>query len=98
MSENFSEAPKPYKHWRGMDVPPRVVSCLKLRKGQLLMQRYQYVWEQHRDTRYHYLAEKCKDKSVRLAGLMVKHVEGCNVCQKERVLEEVFFYGVYKRD
>lgn len=70
--------------------------CQKLRQGELLMQRYQYVWKTYRHSRYVTQAETCKTKSVELARRMVVHAQACATCQQERALESDIFYGVYK--
>jgi hypothetical protein len=60
------------------------------------MQRYKYAWDTRRSHElYSHLAQKCKDRSVILAKRMVDHVEDCDTCQRERVLEDKFFYGVW---
>jgi hypothetical protein len=83
-------------HWKTMDAPERVGTCKKLRQGQLLMQRYKYAYRKGNMTRYQGLADRCKERSGILAKRMIEHAQGCNLCCKERVLEEGTFYGVFK--
>jgi hypothetical protein len=86
------------QYWPKMDgVPPLDTKCAKLMQGQHLMQRYQYVWLQHQNTRYATQAKVCKDKSIELARRMVEHAKQCPTCQQERVLDSDIFYGVYKK-
>lgn len=85
------------KFWRKMDgVPELETACQKLKSGQLLMQRYQYVWKTYQHTRYATQAQTCKDKSMELARRMVEHAKQCPQCQQERALASDIFYGVFK--
>ncbi len=82
--------------WKMMDAPERVGTCRKLRQGQLLMQRYKYVFQTGNMTRYQAQADRCKERSGILAVRMIEHAQECNLCCKEGVLEDPVFYGVYK--
>jgi hypothetical protein len=81
------------KYWRKMDSPDRVGTCEKLRQGQLLMARYQFVHVLGNDEQ----VDRVKERSIELARRMVKHAEECETCTLEKVLEEPFFYGVYSK-
>ena len=95
MTKKLSD-PKAQETWRRMDAPERVGTCQKLRQGQLLMQRYQFVYQTGNGTPYQDLADRCKERSVELARRMVEHATNCTICINESVLEEENFYGVFK--
>lgn len=95
MTKILSE-PKAQDTWRRMDTPERVGTCPKLRQGQRLMQRYQYVFQKGNGTAYQEIADRCKERSVILAKRMVEHATNCAICTRESVIEEELFYGVYK--
>ena len=82
--------------WRKMDAPERVGTCKKLREGQLLMQRYKFVFAKGNNTIYQSQADRCKERSIILAERMVAHAQVCNRCCEEQVLADPVFYGVYK--
>ena len=83
--------------WRTVDKPERVGTCAKLRQGQMLMYKYKYLYDLYRgNERYTWIADNCKRDSIILAKRMVEHAKGCGICAREIVLEEAFFYGVYK--
>ena len=83
--------------WFKADKPERVGTCKKLRQGQLLMYKYKFLYDYYKgDDLYRQTADNCKRDSVILAARMVKHAEDCATCIAENVLNEVFFYGVFK--
>ena len=72
-----------------MDAETGLSKCVKMRQGQLLMQRYKFCYERGNMGPYQTQADVCKNKSLILAGRMKEHYTKCRVCQTEE-----FWYGV----
>jgi hypothetical protein len=66
-------------------------SCKKLKQGQLLMQRYNYVWNRYGGhPKYGARAQVVKDKSVELAKRMKAHSAECQWCS----VQDENYYGL----
>lgn len=64
--------------------------CPKLRQGQLLMQRYKFVYALSRGGRYEAQGDVVKEKSLKLAQKMVDHARACRRCTPD----DHNFYGL----
>lgn len=65
-------------------------TCMKLKQGQLLMQRYFYVYHRGNNTAYQKQADRTKERSVELAKRMRDHADKCRNCSQS----DLNFYGV----
>ncbi len=94
---SYGDGVNKQEFWFKADKPPIVGTCKKLNDGQRLMYRYQFTYLYYlNDKRYEHISISGKEKSVILAARMVDHATNCATCQRERVLEEEYFYGIYK--
>jgi hypothetical protein len=83
--------------WRSMDEPPWTGTCAKFQQGRLLMQRYKYVANYAQTTKhYKHKTERMRENARILAGRMFEHAKECQICLRERRLDDENFYGVYK--